>query len=218
MIKQNFIQSCLSAFYDLFFKKIGHKVSINPLKKFMDPFFVLIEKIVCHFPILISFYLKPYQSMVDQEISILSILPHPKVLVIGCGSLPATALALNNRYPSVIDCVDLDKKAVSNAKYVLSSLNKLDTISVYHKNGLNHSVNKYDIIFILYGIKDQKQILKYIAENSQTTTQILFRTSTDLKHAKPQVYSLMNSLFTTKNKVKIKSFGSIETYLLRLKE
>ena len=154
--------------------------------------------------------------MIKQEISMLSLPENPRVLVIGCGSLPVTALALDEMYPVSIDCVDIDIDAVTNAKSVLSSMNK-DNITIHQKNGLDCSVDSYDIIYLLYGIQDQINMLKYISRNLKSTSYVLFRTSSDIKVTNRELYDTVHSLFSVNNKIEIESFGSIETYLLSLK-
>lgn len=218
MAKKTVTQSFFSWFYELFFKKVGHNMPVGPIKKIMDPFFVIIEKIACHFPIFTSFYLEPYRSMIAQELSMLPLTSEDNVLIIGCGSLPATALALAEQCDAKIDCVDVDVEAVNNAKKVLSSLKNMNTISIHHKNGLDHPMKTYTMIFVLYGIKEQIKIFEYIASTVNKKANILFRSSTDLKLAKPEVYKKMISLFVVKDQVKINSFGSIKTYLLNLKK
>jgi hypothetical protein len=218
MADKTVIQSFFSWFYDLFFKKVGHNMPVGSIKKIMDPFFVITEKIVCHFPVFTSLYLEPYRSMIAQELSMQSLSSKDTVLIIGCGSLPATALALAEQCDAKIDCVDIDIEAVQNAKEVVSSLKNMDNISIHHKNGLDHPMDTYDIIFILYGIKEQIKILEYISSSMNKNAKILFRSSTDLKLTKPKVYQKMISFFSVEDQVKIDSFGSIETYLLRLKK
>ena len=218
MIKQNnIVDIILGKFYELFFKKIGHNVPVGPIKKIMDPFYVLIEKIACQFPIIQPLYMRPYRSMIKQELSLFDFPEHARVLIIGCGSLPVTALALEKLYQVSIDCVDIDKDAVQNAKSVLSLMKK-DDITVHQKNGLDCPIDSYDLIYLLYGIQDQVHMLKYISKNLSNGSYVLFRTSTDIKQTNQELYETIHSLFTIKNKIEIESFGSIETYLLTLKD
>lgn len=216
MKQNNILDIIFSKFYDIFFKKIGHNVPVGPIKKIMDLFYAIVEKIACQFPIIQSLYIKPYRSMIKQEISMFSLPENPRVLIIGCGSLPVTALALDEMYPVSIDCVDIDINAVTNAKSVLSSMNK-DNITVHQKNGLDCSVDLYDIIYLLYGIQDQINMLKYISRNLKSNSYVLFRTSTDIKVTNRELYDTVHLLFSVNNKIEIESFGSIETYLLSLK-
>lgn len=216
MKQNNIFDIIFTKFYDIFFKKIGHNVPIGPIKNIMDPFYAIVEKIACQFPIIQSLYIKPYRSMIKQELSMFSFPTNSHVLVIGCGSLPATALALDELYPVTIDCVDIDTDAVNNAKSVLSTMKK-ENITVHQKNGLDCSIDTYDIVYLLYGIQDQITMLKHISKNLKNTSYVLFRTSTDIKETNKELYGTIHALFTVKNTIEIESFGSIETYLLGLK-
>ena len=215
MKKQKLVINIFSVLYDAFFKKLGHEVSVGKTKKIMDPIYVIFEKIACQFPFIESLYIIPYRSMIKQELSMISLSDDAHVLIIGCGSLPATALALNEACNVKIDCVDIDAKAVENAKRVLSKM-KNKTISVQLKNVLDHPLKSYDLIYLLYGILDQIEMLKYISDQIDQNTIVLFRTSTDINETKPELYTTIQSYFTVKNKVQIDSFGSIQTYYLSL--
>lgn len=215
MKTQKMIINFFSMLYDAFFKKLGRDVSVGKTKKIMDPIYVIFEKIACQFPFIESLYIMPYRSMIKQELSMISVPDNAHVLVIGCGSLPATALALNETCDVTIDCVDIDAKAVENAKTVLSKM-KNETISVHLRNVLHHPLKSYDLIYLLYGIRDQIEMLKYILDQIDDNTIVLFRTSTDINDTKPELFKTIQSYFTIKNKIEIDSFGSIQTYYLSL--
>jgi protein-L-isoaspartate O-methyltransferase len=98
--------------------------------------------------------------MVEKEIKMAKINSDDLVLVIGCGSLPTTTVLISMKTGANVVSVDVDKKSIRDAAQYIKNLHLGDKIKLKHANGLNYSVKNFDVIFVLYGITKQEEMLE----------------------------------------------------------
>lgn len=174
-------QSWLFSFaYNVFYNYISPKFHTSSFKNFMDYTYIIFEKIAVNFEILNISYINIYQELVEKEVKLSNISSDDSVLIIGCGSIPATSILISKKSNAKkIVSIDYDLKAIKNAiKFINSSIFNTN-LKFEHANGLNYSAKTFDVIFILYGIKKQDKILEYISNNVKDTSRIIFRTTND---------------------------------------
>jgi len=174
-------QRCLFSFaYIIFLNYISPKFHTSSFKKFMDYTYIIFEKIAVNFEMLNICYINLYQELVEKEVKLSNISYDDSVLIIGCGSIPATSILVSKKSNAKkIVSIDYDLKAIKNAIKFTNSSNFNKNLKFEHANGQNYSVKTFDVIFILYGIKKQDKILEYISKNLKNTTRIIFRTTND---------------------------------------
>ncbi len=203
-----------SLFIYIFYRQIGTKFRTDALKFFWDIFFVVLEKIGLKFDVISSNYIKLYDDIVEKEICMAKISSKDRILVIGCGSLPATTALIAMKTKAEITTIDIDSRAVHEASYFFKNLNLERQITVEHADGLKYSINKFDVIFVLYGVQQQKEILNYLAENMQDTTKIIFRTVCDTQGRLSNDSIDVSRLFLVKDHVSSEYLGSVDSLLL----
>lgn len=203
-----------SLFIYIFYRQIGTKFRTDALKFFWDIFFVVLEKIGLKFDVISSNYLKLYEDIVEKEICMAKISSKDRILVIGCGSLPATTALIAMKTKAEIATIDIDSRAVHEASYFFKNLNLERQITVEHADGLKYPINKFDVIFVLYGVQQQKEILNYLAENMQDTTKIIFRTVCDTQGRLSNDSIDVSRLFLVKDHVSSEYLGSVDSLLL----
>lgn len=137
-----------------------------------------------------------------------------RILVIGCGSLPATTALIAMKTKAEITTIDTDLKAAHEASYFFKNLNLECQITVEHADGLKYPISKFDVIFVLYGVQQQKEILNYLAENMQDTTKIIFRTVCDTQGRLSNKSLDVSRLFLVKDHVSSEYLGSVDSLLL----
>jgi len=174
-------QSWLFSFaYTVFYNYISSKFHTSSFKNFMDYTYIIFEKIAVNFEKLNISYINIYQELVEKEIKLSNISSDDSVLIIGCGSIPATSILVSKKSNAKkIVSIDYDLKAVKNAIKFINSSNFDKNLKFEHANGLNYSVKTFDVIFILYGIKKQDKILEYISKNVKDASRVIFRTTND---------------------------------------
>jgi len=203
-----------SLFIYIFYRQIGTKFRTDALKFFWDIFFVVLEKIGFKFDVISSNYIKLYDDIVEKEICMAKISSKDRILVIGCGSLPATTALIAMKTKAEITTIDTDLKAAHEASYFFKNLNLERQITVEHADGLKYPISKFDVIFVLYGVQQQKEILNYLAENMQDTTKIIFRTVWDTQGRLSNKYIDVSRLFLVKDHVSSEYLGSVDSLLL----
>jgi hypothetical protein len=203
-----------SLFIYIFYRQIGTKFRTDALKFFWDIFFVVLEKIGLKFDVISSNYLKLYEDIVEKEICMAKISSKDRILVIGCGSLPATTALIAMKTKAEITTIDTDLKAAHEASYFFKNLNLERQITVEHADGLKYPISKFDVIFVLYGVQQQKEILNYLAENMQDTTKIIFRTVCDRQGRLSNNSIDVSRLFLVKDHVSSEYLGSVDSLLL----
>ncbi len=204
----------LSKCRHIFFNELGDKFNTKSLKKLMDFLYVLFEKIAIEFDFLSKNYIDLYKEIVEKEIKLAKIKTNDKVLVIGCGSLPVTSILLKEKTKANIDSIDIDKNAIKNA-IIFHNKNNFNTdLDFIHADGANHLIEKYDVILILYGIKQQRQIFEYVSLNMKENARIMFRTGIESDKKDIENIKELEKYFKVVQKIKSKTLFPVGTYLL----
>lgn len=192
----------------------GIKFRPESLKNLMDLLFVIIEKIGCKFKIISTNYIKIYYELVKKEIKLANIYSKDLVLVIGCGSIPSTPIVLAKETNTQIVALDNDPKAVINAAQYVKNRNFQDKIKIQYGNGINYPVKDFNVIFILYGVKHQSQLLRYVSKNINENIRVIYRAPHYTQSKTQGDESRLSKLFKVKNVVNTKSFVAMDSYLL----
>ncbi|MFO7676979.1 MAG: methyltransferase domain-containing protein [Thermoplasmatota archaeon] len=165
---------------DIFYNYISPKFKTGSFKKFMDYAYAIFEKIAIHFISIYTIYIDIYKELVEKEVKILQINSDDSILVIGCGSIPATSILISQySKPKKIVSIDYDKTAIKNAVYLVNNSDFDKNLHFEYADGLNYSLESFNEIFVLYGIKKQKEILHYIYQNMNDSARVIFRTTND---------------------------------------
>jgi len=214
-MSKKIIVHCLSWWYHLVFQRLPEVFPANTAKGIMDPFFVCMEKILVKFPFLFHQYIAVYDDMVTQESQLVSLNDDDdSILVVGCGSLPATCLLLAKQTKAKITGIDYDASAIKYAIDINQQNKDKGTIQLIHADGLTYSPTKYSVIFLLYGIKVHKEILRTYANILTSKTRIIYRTVEHLQEQDSEWYQELHHLYTIRGCHTTSSFGSIASYLL----
>ena len=217
MLKK-FLEGVFSFFQNLIFVRIGYKMHADLLKNFTDKLFIFIEKISCKFDFLTSYYLKIYNDLLEHEINLSNIKRNDSILVIGSGSLPVTPVHLAIKTGTNIEAIDFDKKSIVEADRIVKKMKLEDKIKIYHSFGQTYSLEKFDVIFIAYGLRSEKEVLTNISKNMKKTARIIFRTTYIKNQKEISDKEYLTELFTIKDIIRTKSFGQTDSLLLIKKQ
>ena len=204
----------LSLIQHIWFREIGTKLRTNMFKIFFDKLFVIFEKAGSKFDIISNNYLKMYDEIVEKEIKMANVSMKDSVLVIGCGPLPATSALVSLKTRANIVSVDNDSIAVKEASKYIKKLNLEKLIQIEHADGFNYSLEKFNLIFVLYGINDPKKILELIAKKMNKDARVVFRTTIDFQGKTLGETFNLSDHFIIKNCVRSESMGSVDSFLL----
>ena len=158
-----------------FFEKISPKYKTAPFKNMMDYLYVLFEKIGCKIDIVVKYYLEMYDEIIEKEINMAKISKEQQILIIGSGSIPATPLLISQKTKAKIVALDCDLNAVKNSSNLLKNKYPSQNIEIQLSDGKEYTMKNFDYIFVLYGVKKQKETLKKIYQKINKETQAILR-------------------------------------------
>ncbi len=197
-----------------FFQEVSPKFRVDSLKNLMDSLYVLGEKIAAPFPFLHNLYLGFYEDLVDKEVKMASITSRDKVLVIGGGPIPATSMLITLKTHAYTTTLDVDSNAIVRASKVIEMHGLKDKMSCVEADGVGYPVDEYDVIFILYGVKQQREILRYVATHMKNEARVVYRTTEDVLRNIVGGEEYLLELFRIRGKVQSEDISQNISYLL----
>ncbi len=107
---------------------------------------------------------------------------HPdRILFIGSGPLPITAIHLHLQTGATIDCVALEENTVDISRQALEKCGLNNSVRVSSEGDSSYDVSTYDLVLVGELAKSKKNILGVLRKHSRAGCQILCRTSHGLK-------------------------------------
>ena len=213
------IKKYILAFKNTIFRHIGSKTKPGSFKFFMDISFAFFEKIAFKFEKISSIYLEIYEEMVEKELSMIKTSKEHLILVVGSGTLPATPIIIAHKTNAKITSIDIDEKAVKESNRYIRNLNLQDKINIIPGDGVDYPLKNFDIIFVLYGMRKQKEIIDHLSKNIKQSTKVIIRTI--LKDGKAKIddnYLDLSEYFEIKNNVQSRGLGIVDSVLLEKKQ
>lgn len=145
-----------------------------------------IENFCCQFPVAAYLCRKYYANVVQNEVKLGRIDARDRVLCIGGGPVPCTAIEIAMRTGAKVDVVDSDLEAVIHARSLIEKLHLTECMSVYHVRGECFDVKSYTVIHIAKQVFPRQEVLDWTLSEADIGTRVLIR------HAK----SRMKGLYT----------------------
>ena len=211
------IERFLSFARYIFFEVISPKFNAATFKNYVDYSYIIFEKLAYSFEILSSNYLKLYDELIEKEISMAKITDDTNVLVIGCGSLPATTALIGLKIKANIVSIDYDVKAIKKATIFIKNLNPKSNIKIEYADGLAYPIDKFDVIFVLYGVKKQKELLENLSQKIGKSIKIIYRTNQDALDQLVGGTEFLSNLFSIDDSFGSESIYTSVSYLLTKK-
>ena len=201
------------------FQRMSEKIKPGAMKNIMDPIFAVSEKFAYEFSFLRERYLDMYHEMIDGELGLVSSLKDKRVLVIGSGSLPATAILFARRSEACVVGVDIDAKAVMWANKLVGRMgfdkNKLHFVV---GDGLDVDLSGFDVVLLLYGIRQQKKMLKAAAKKLDDGACVIVRTTCHGDAVRiDSEYVDLSEWFVVDGHVHSNTLGPIDSFCLKKK-
>ncbi|SHJ63673.1 Nicotianamine synthase protein [Anaerobranca californiensis DSM 14826] len=131
------------------------------------------EKILVKVPLFSILYLLFYKKAVETEWEFAGLLTEDKVLFIGGGAIPYSAIILSNKVKH-ITVIDNDKKSVNLAKKIINYF-RINNITINYENGQYVNPKDYDVIFLPLQAQPKNKILANIKSHCHENTKILMR-------------------------------------------
>ena len=134
-----------------------------------------VERMALTFPFLTKALRMNYKKVVENEIALGKINCGDKVLCIGGGPLPYTALEIADRTGAKVEIIDNDMHAVKAAKDLIEKLNMSDRVRVIYGDGQEVDTSEFSVIHVAMQAEPHDRILENVWQKSRAGTRILLR-------------------------------------------
>jgi protein-L-isoaspartate O-methyltransferase len=133
------------------------------------------EKIVVFFPPFLKLYMKNYKRIIEREIDLADITKNDKVLHIGSGSVPFTAIHVNQMTDAHVVSIDIDSSAIKLSKRAIKVSKLKKNVVLKKGNGINFPLKQFTVIIISLQAQPKKEILNHIWHNGKKDVRIVIR-------------------------------------------
>lgn len=124
---------------------------------------------------------KRFRRLIDREVDLLG-KPTPKrLLFIGSGPVPISAILFQEKLGAQVDCIDADPMAVEQSRKLIARLSLSDSIHVHRADGSIVDASQYDAVVIALLAKPKRDILSQLAATAGPNCRIICRTSQGLR-------------------------------------
>lgn len=153
----------------------SEEINHDKLRAFLLNLFKKIEYQGVKFPYLGQIYRKLfYERMINKEIKKADLKTRMKILHIGCGPLPLTAISLAGKNFKVT-AVDYDPSAIKAARRYCQKYFSRDIVKFKMINGIKIDYSKYDAVWVSFTVYPKNKIIQKIITSSKPGTIIIFR-------------------------------------------
>lgn len=126
---------------------------------------------------------KRFVKLIKNEIALANIKKDDKVLFIGSGPFPITAILINKFSGCSVTCVEKNKNRSLISRQVIQSLGLSKNIRVFNGKGENMGVNSFSVAIIALLAKPKSEILDNLLRQAMTGARIICRTSDGARQA-----------------------------------
>ena len=106
-------------------------------------------------------YIEKYRGMVEEEGKLANLSSGDKVIILGGGSLPLTALTYARVFNASCTCIDIDQDAIKTSTDLIHNLGLSDKIIIKYGDACNYPVKDFDLILVVC-LLPKKPVLKNI--------------------------------------------------------
>jgi len=126
-------------------------------------------------------YRQRYQSLAAREIRLAGLTPEDRVLFIGSGPLPISAVEYVARAGCTVDAIDRFAEPVELSSKVIAKLELASRLRVMHSTGEEVPVDGYDAIIIGVLAEPKSVILDHLDAEARADCRIVCRTTQGLR-------------------------------------
>ncbi len=118
-----------------------------------------------------------FQRLVQAEVDLANITDKDRVLFIGSGPFPISAILLSQITSARVDCFDHSREAVSTSEMVIEKLGLSDRIRILNAGGDTQKIYGYNVIMVAILTQPKSEILYNAQFSVPERTRIICRTS-----------------------------------------
>lgn len=116
-----------------------------------------------------------YERLVDKEIKLAGITEKDKILCIGGGPFPITAINLAEKTGASITVVDKDERALKKAKRLIKGSSIENKIHFKLQNGQDIDPNEYTVIHVARQVEPQVHVVRELVSKAKRPIRLIVR-------------------------------------------
>lgn len=155
-----------------------------------------------------------YKDIIKKEVMLADVTNVNKVLCIGGGYMPCTAILFQKLTGAHVTIIDNDKSTLSSAKRLINAVDLNDKVELKYCDGKDIDPSQYDVIHIAMQVSPKTEVFQNIYQGMGEGTKLLIRKPK--KHLEGG-YHVNESEVKEVACVKQNSFSNIERTLLYVK-
>ncbi len=134
-----------------------------------------LERAAVFIPGLTSLLRIYYRYLVSREIDLGKISPDDRVLCIGGGPLPSTALEIAQKTGAKVQVIDNDVNSVKIAREMVNRLDLDDMVKIDYGEGQRVDVSNFSVVHVAYQAQPHDEIFQNVWCNAAAGTRIMIR-------------------------------------------
>lgn len=134
-----------------------------------------LEKKVAGNRTLVSLYANMYRDVIDNEIRLAKITAADRVLNVGCGGIPFTAILTARLTGARVWAIDCDEAAVQVARRCVAAQRLDHLIKIIHLDGAAMIPFAFDVALVALQARPKKVILDNLLQRGGSRARLIFR-------------------------------------------
>ncbi len=174
--------------------------------KFVNPT-KIIENTMCKTKLLQNLILTYYKPIVKKEVELSNAQHHNKILCVGGGYFPCTAILFHKLSGATVTVIDNDMDTIIKSTKLIKSLGLSEKVIVKYTDGIDVFAHDFDIIHIAMQISPKEKVFKHIHSNMRKDAKIMVRTPKEHLH---RGYQPFKDICEQMSDVTMPTFSNIE--------
>ena len=145
------------------------------MAKFIPRFTAALERLASRSNLLYRGLSLYYKNLVKQEVTLAGIQPGDKVLCVGGGPSPFSAILIHEYTGAEVTIIDNENHSVDIAQELIKKLGYSEAIKVSYGDGRSFSPRGYTVIQLAVQISPMDKVFGHLLKNSKLGTRILMR-------------------------------------------
>ncbi len=138
-----------------------------------------LEYLVERIPWVYRFFDNYYENIIDNEIDLAGIKKEDRILCIGGGPCPSTAIQLHMKTGARVCVIDNDEEVVESAIRNVKRFNLCEFVSVELADGTNISAEDFSVVHIALQVSPKTRVFEKVVNTSLPGTKVLVRVAKD---------------------------------------
>lgn len=145
------------------------------MARIIQPLVSSLEKNCSRWSLLARIYAYPYRQVVQREAGLAGITARDRVLNVGCGAVPFTAIHLAELTGAAIRAVDRDPGAVERARHCLRKLGLGSRVEVAWEDSARGYPGDFSVALVALQAEPKELIFQNLFARSLPGTRLVFR-------------------------------------------